>query len=267
MTALIRSLPFCVLAIACTDPTSPDEATFDRSNAADPVGEAAPVDVVATLETEDGARVTFIDVGDGVAVEITNSLTTPATDRVLAQDPSALELYLAISPTAKPPRALVDAHIASGGGEPRQLRISMGTGEASGYYDCDDVSQWESDFDAWAPDLDGEYFSPSWHTGATTGYVGYAPNFYFDVCRPTTIVSATSNAHVIAQRRSSSGAAWQTISTQGDTALDLQQRRWRFRMTSNVCTSFQYQLYATTGSHRHRRAARWSDEWSCSIGL
>lgn len=267
MTSLVRSLPLCVLAIACTDPESSDVSMFDSSSPSDPVGEAAPVDVIKTLETEDGARVTFIDVGDGVAVEITNTFTTPATDRVLAQDPTALELYLAISPAAKAPSVLVDDHVASRGGEPRQLRIAMGTAEASGYYDCNDVSQWEDDFEAWAPALDGGYFSPSWHTGATTGYVGYAPNFYFDVCRPTTIVSGTSNAHIAAQRRSSSGAAWQTISTQGDTALDLQQRRWRFRMTSNVCSSFQYQLYAFTGIHRHRRAARWSDEWSCQIGL
>jgi hypothetical protein len=264
MTAsLIRSLPLCLLAVACTDPLSSDEQTPTATPA---------VSVIDTLETEDGARVAFLDVGDevggtAIAIEITNTFVTPATDRVLAEDPTALELYLAISPTAKPPRALVDDHVVNRGGEPRQLRIAMGTAEASGYYDCDDVSQWEDDFEAWAPALDDGYLSPGWHTGATTGYVGYAPNFYFDVCRPTTITSATSNAHVAAQRRSNSGAAWQTISTQGDTALDLQQRRWRYRLTSNTCSSYQYQLYAFTGSHRHRRAARWSDEWSCAIQL
>jgi hypothetical protein len=103
MTSLIRSLPLCVLAIACTDPVSSDESVsdesmFDSSSPSDPVAEAARVDVIDTLETEDGARVTFIDVGDAVAVEITNTFTTPATDRVLAQDPTALELYLAIAP-------------------------------------------------------------------------------------------------------------------------------------------------------------------------
>jgi hypothetical protein len=256
-TALLRSVPLCALAIACTDPAAPEAPA-----AAETAGEA-----IATLETEDGARVTFIDVGDAVAVEITNDLKTPATDRVLAEDPTPLELYLAISPAAKPPRALVDNHAASRGGEPRSLRIAMGTAEASGYYDCDDVAQWEADFDAWAPTLDGEYISPGWHNGLTTGYVGYAPNFYFDVCRPTTIVSGTSNAHVVAQRRSSAAAPWTTISTQGDTALDLQLRRWRFRLTSITCSSYQYQLSALTGIHRHRRAARWSNEWSCQIGL
>jgi hypothetical protein len=258
--SLIRSLPLCVLALACTDPASSDETEAP----------AADARVLATFDTVDGAHITFIDESEGggtaIGIEIASATTTPATDRALAEDPTALELYLALSPIAKPPQVLVDDHAATRGGEPRRLVIAMGTAEDVDAYDCDDVTTWEGAFETWAPDLDGAYLSGSWETGQFSGFLSYSPTFYLDVCRPSNTVSiANAGYYVVAQRRINAGAAWSAVSTQVD-ALDLQQRRWRYRRTSNTCSSFQHRLFVDPAMNgRYRVAARYADPWGCQI--
>jgi hypothetical protein len=105
-------------------------------------GEAATVVeavVVATVKTIDGAQVRFLDDSGGgepsIGIEITNSLKTPILDSLLAQEPTALELYQAISPKGAAPSALVEEHARASDRAPRQLVAAALDGESSGFYD------------------------------------------------------------------------------------------------------------------------------------
>ena len=146
--------------------------------------------------------------------------------------------------------------------------VAAATGESVQPYDCHLTASWSNDFQAWAPVLDGEYIAGAAESGYTTGYVGYAPTFYFDVCRPADVVWAPNAYYTGVQRRTGSSGTWSTISTNTD-ALNYQFRRWRYYRTSLTCTSYQYQLVvmASPLANHYRRAARWADEWSCQIGL
>ena len=234
-------------------------------------GEAATVveaKVVATVKTIDGAQVRFLDESGGgepsIGIEITNSLKTPITDSLLAQGPTALELYQAIAPKGQAPSALVQEHAHASDRAPRQLVAAALDGESSGFYDCANTVAWKASFQAWSPVLDGEYTATS-ESGATTGYVGYAPRFYFDVCRPYDLAAGLVPYYTGVERRSSSSASWVKINSNSD-ALDYQERRWRYYHSSLTCSSFQYRLHVVgTGPNRYHRAARWADEWSCGV--
>ena len=282
-TPYISSAIYAALAVsaaACTtDAAAPAPADFTSGGGGATAADSAPARVVASVDTTDGARVVFVDENDGIGdpaigIEISSSTTTPATDALLAQEPSALELYLAISPAAKAPRALVLDHEASRaaagspGAPPRRLVIATATGESVQPYDCSLTNNWINDFTAWAPVLDGQYIAGAAESGYTTGYVGYAPTFYFDVCRPADVVWAPNAYWTGVQRRTSSSGTWTTISSNTD-ALNFQFRRWRYYRTSLTCTSYQYQLVvqASPLANHYRRAARWADEWSCQAGL
>src|SRR5689334_4440601 len=177
-------------ALAC----SSSVAACATDEDATPEAATSAARVVARVETPEGASVIFVDESDpeqggapSIGVEILSSTTTPTTDALLAQDPTALELYLALAPASQAPRALVVDHELSSAAAgrpdaaPRRLAVAAATGESVGPYDCADTVSWVNDFKAWAPVLDGEYIAPSAESGYTTGYVGYAPTFYFDV--------------------------------------------------------------------------------------
>ncbi len=240
---------------------------------ADPGGDvaaAAPARVVASLKTVDGATVQFVDESEpgaepSIGVEISNSLKTPVVDALLAQEPSALELYLALAPAGEAPSALVREHALQGAAAPRQLAANQLDGESSGYFDCADSTGWQTAFQAWSPVLDGEFIGKN-ESGYTTGYVGYAPKFYFDVCRPYDLVAGLIPYYTGVQRRTSSTGTWTTINSNTD-ALDYQQRRWRYYRSTITCSSYQYRLVVSgTSTNRYHRGARWADEWSCQIG-
>jgi len=275
-----RTSSMILAALAC----SSSVAACATDEDATPETADVAAHVVARVETPEGASVIFVDESDpeqggapAIGVEILSSTTTPTTDALLAQDPTALELYLALAPAAQAaqaPRALVVDHelasAAAGRADaaPRRLAVSAATGESVGPYDCADTVGWVNDFKAWAPVLDGEYIAGASEYGYTTGYVGYAPTFYFDVCRPADVVWALQPYYTGVQRRANSGDAWVTVSTNTD-ALDYQFRRWRYYRTSLTCSSYQYRLVVSSspGQNHYRRAARWADEWSCQIGL
>jgi hypothetical protein len=230
--------------------------------------------VIATAKTSDGATLVFVNENAGdqapsIGVEIANSTNTPMTDALLEQQPSALELYLAVVPGVTPPRALLRDHelwsAAHGEGSkaPRQLAIAAIDGEALIPYNCADSAAWTAAFMAWAPVLAGQYIATN-ESGYTTGYVGYAPKFYFDVCRPWDQVAGLIPYFTGVQRRSSSAAAWVTINANTN-ALNFQQRRWRYFHNTPTCSSFQYRLVVSSGSGLYHRAARWANEWSCQI--
>lgn len=253
-------------------------ADFAGSSVTDPVDpDALPSPIVAEVRTVDGARLIFHDEAEpggepAIAVEILSDTVTPVTDAVLAAEPSALELFLATAkPGATAPAALLRDHellaaVGEATAEPRALAIATAVGETYGPYPCHDSRAWVSDFQSWAPVLDGQYIDTS-ETGLTYGYVGYAPKFYFDVCRPYDVISGSSTYTTMVQRRPSASYAWQTINTATD-ALDVNaERRWRYYRTSWTCSSYQYRLrVSSTLNFNYRRAARWADEWSCQIG-
>jgi len=262
-----------IAAAACaSDADAPAPVDVDSAGGASTPADQAPdaSRVVTSLDTADGARVIFVDEGDGdaIGVEILSSTTTPATDALIEQTPSALELYMAIAPAGKAPLALVRDHARSSAAPPRHLAVAAATGETTGeYYNCADTTSWANDFKAWAPVLDGEYIASSAESGATTGYVSYSPTFYFDVCRPADLVYQPTDYWTSVQRRTSSSGTWSTISTNVN-ALDWQYRRWRYYRTSLTCSSYQYQLVVNSfTANQYRRAARWADPWSCQIGL
>jgi hypothetical protein len=116
---------------------------------------------------------------------------------------------------------------------------------------------WEAAFNAWAPPLDGQYTDPD--TGTTTGYVGYAPKFYFDVCRTT----ASSFAYIVrTERRSNAAAAWAVFNDGSPLGVN---QRYRFFRNSFTCSSFQYRLFVNPAGGSYYRGATWADEWSCQI--
>ncbi|MEZ4360795.1 MAG: hypothetical protein R3B48_11480 [Kofleriaceae bacterium] len=253
----------------CAADDAPDLAT--EFNADHGPFEAAPSvgEAVAQITTADGATLSFINEGEpgaepSIGVEIASSSPTPVTDALLAQDPSALELYQAVAPGRRAPQALLTDHErAASGRAPRQLVAAALDGETRSYYPCDDTTSWRNSFTAWAPVLDGQYIATN-ESGLTYGYVGYAPKFYFDVCRPFDIVAGLGAYYTGVQRRASSAGTWATINTMTG-ALNIQQRRWRYYHNTPTCSSYQYRLVVSSGSNRYHRAARWADEWSCQL--
>lgn len=245
-----------------------------------------PVPVVAEIETVDGARVTFLDEGEAdgepvIGVEIVSATETPVTDGVLAQEPSALELYLALVPGAQagaevPPALERDherlaAHSSDHARTPRRLVVPVPRSESVRIYDCDLASKWRKDFQSWSPSLDGERIE-TWESRDSTGYIGYAPKFYFDVCNPSSnppvgVVSPRAQPRgtvaVRVQRRPGASYAWSTFNQQVYGLLNTD-RRWRYYRNSSSCSSYQYRLVVNSTGWYHR-AARWSDEWSCQI--
>lgn len=278
-SCLAATLVFAAAACTSNDTGVPAPAADFRSSPVDDAvdGTALPSPVVAEVRTVDGARLIFHDDGlpggdPVISVEIASDTVTPATDAVLAAEPSALELYLATAKLgAAAPAALVRDHelLAAAGlaaTEPRALAVATAVGETYGPYPCHDTRSWRNDFTSWAPVLDGEYIAASAEEGVTTGYVGYAPKFYFDVCRPYDIVFNDNTVFTIVQRRPGSSYAWTNVNSATD-ALDYQERRWRYYRNSWSCSSYQYRLYVSAPAHiPYRRAARWSDQWSCQIG-
>lgn len=269
----VALLGLAASASACgtAEPEQDLEARF-HSEGDGAVDLAASPRVIATIKTADHATITFVDEsGPGgaasVGIEITSSLKTPITDSLLDQSPTALELFQALSPAGSAaPAALLADHAASTSAAPRALVAAAVDGESSGYYDCAATGTWSAAFQAWAPVLDGQYIGFN-ENGYTTGYVGYAPKFYFDVCRPFDLAAGLVDYYTGVQRRTSSAGTWTTINSNTD-ALDFQQRRWRYFHSTNTCSSHQYRLVVSSpGPNRYHRAARWADEWSCSIEL
>jgi hypothetical protein len=230
-----------------------------------------PALVLAEIVAPDGASILFINEGEpggepAIGVEIVNATSTPFTDALLAQHPSALELFLATAAGAAPPAELVQDHerLAASSADysrvPRTLLLLQAQEETSGYYDCANTHAWAADFGGWAPSLAGEYIQTS-EQGYKTGYVGYAFKFYFDVCRPWN-VGPTYTYYTGVFRRAGANYEWVRINTKTD-ALDYQQRRWRYYRNTNTCSSYQYRLLVSSGTGYYHRAARWSEEWSC----
>ncbi|MDC0719036.1 hypothetical protein POL25_19180 [Nannocystis sp. bb15-2] len=86
-----------VLAPACDPDTAPEsnnEVVFDADDA--PVSDEPIGTVLASIEGAQGARLTFLDLEDGIAVLETRSARQPsALIKVQAEDPTPLEIYLA----------------------------------------------------------------------------------------------------------------------------------------------------------------------------
>lgn len=276
---LASLIPVSLAALALLDGcvVTPESTERDDSEAT-----SVPVAVVAEVETLDGARVIFINDGndgedgeDAIGVEIVSAIDTPRTDALLAQNPSALELFLALAPGARAPEELVRDHqrLAATSDEhditPRALELSSAF-EASGAYDCSKAAKWKDDFNNWAPDLAGRYVE-SFKYGDTSGYVGHAPKFYFDVCSapsppPKLADEPRPKRHgssVTVQRRPGPGYSWSVINALGN-ALDQQQRRWRYYRNTSTCSIHEYRLVVKTHNYHHRGSA-WSDEWKCEI--
>lgn len=240
---------------------------------ADTGGDAVTQDpprMVARLTTGEGATVTFFNeraVADDpvISIAIASPEATPVIDALLAQKPSALELYRALVPSKAAPDELVREHrlLAEVDGayalEPRALKAAGVAGTSvTEPFTCGSFTSWKAAFDAWAPPLDGQYAATE--GASTTGYVGYAPKFYFDVCRTTSSMWAWG---VRTDRRSNSSAAWSVFDDGSPLGAN---HRYRFFRNTFTCSSFQYRLFVNAvfgGSYY--RGATWADEWSCQI--
>jgi hypothetical protein len=259
-----------IAAIAAVGCAAEDAAPVDFH--ADTGGEAtaAPVEarVVAEFTTKEGATLTFMNENDAAAdpvisVEIASPASTPTVDALLAQQPSALELYLALQPQTAAPDELVREHRllaaadASVSAEPRVLTTNVPSSIVESFNCTGGEAGWQAAFLAWAPPLDDQYHDPD--TGTTTGYVGYAPKFYFDVCRTT---SSPFGYAVRTERRSNSGAAWAVFNDGSPLGVN---QRYRFYRNTFTCSSFQYRLYVNPVGGSYFRGATWADEWSCQI--
>jgi hypothetical protein len=263
------SLLVAVAIAGCA--SQPGPAEF----AADTGPEATAVDqprVVAQLTTDEGARVTFynesaVGADPVISVAIGNATATPVVDAVLAQQPSALELFVALQPGQAAPAELVREHqlLAAADAaytvEPRRLITASvaGSNIVEPFTCVGNYDGWLAAFNAWAPPLDGKYTASN--SGATTGYVGYAPKFYFDVCR----VTASSFGYIVrTERRSNASAAWAVFDDGSPLGPN---QRYRFFRNSPGCSSFQYRLYVDSFGGSYFRGATWADEWSCALTL
>jgi hypothetical protein len=242
--------------------------------AADTGPEATAVDqprVVAQITTDEGARITFYNeraAGDDpvISVAIANATATPVVDAVLAQQPSALELFVALQPGRAAPDELVREHRllaaidAAYTPQPRLLTAASAIGSPPESFACaGNYAGWLAAFNAWAPPLDGKYTATN--VGATSGYVGYAPKFYFDVCR----VTASSFGYVVrTERRINANDAWAIFDNGSPLLLN---QRYRFFRNTFTCSSFQYRLFVEPSGGSYFRGATWADEWSCAITL
>ena len=258
------------IAIAgCASQAGPAEFAADTGPVATAVDQPR---VVAQLTTDEGARITFyneraVGADPVISVAIANATATPVVDAVLAQQPSALELFVALQPGRPAPAELVREHQllaaadAAYTAEPRRLTGASAAGSAVvGSFACvGNYDGWLAAFNAWAPPLDGKYTANN--IGTTTGYVGYAPKFYFDVCR----VTASGFGYTVrTERRSNANAAWAVFDDGSPVGLN---QRYRFFRNTFTCSSFQYRLYVDPFGGSYFRGATWADEWSCAITL
>jgi hypothetical protein len=240
---------------------------------ADTGGEAVAQDaprVVARLATGEGATVTFYNErapGDDpvISIAIASPESTPAIDALLAQKPSALELYRAIVPGKPAPDELVREHrlLAKADSayalEPRVLAATSVAGSnTTEAVTCGTFSDWKKAFGIFAQALDGEYTAIE--NASTSGYVGYAPKFYFDVCRTSSSMWAWG---VSTDRRSNASVPWAVFNSGSPLGGN---QRYRFFRNTFTCSSFQYRLFvdAVFGG-TYYRGATWADEWSCQI--
>ena len=232
--------------------------------------ENAQPHVVAQVTTSEGAELTFYGepaAGDDpvISVAIASTSATPTVDAVLAQNPSALELFVALAPGKAAPDELVREHRllaqvdAAYAAEPRRLAGAsvVGSHAVDSFVCAGNYAGWLASFTAWAPPLDGSYTGLD--SGASSGYVGYAPKFYFDVCRTTSSIFAYA---VRTERRSNSGAAWSVFDDGSPLGVN---QRYRFFRNSFTCSSFQYRLFVEPVGGSYYRGATWAKEWSCVI--
>lgn len=259
--------------IGCgAEDTGPIDFLSDTGGVA--TGAPAAPRLVSQITTGEGAILEFLNENDPsedpvISVKISSPASTPIVDALLSQHPSALELHLALQPGTDPPAELVREHrlLAAAdpaySAEPRALTAASVAGSnIVENFNCANYNGWLAAFNVWAPPLDGHYVGPeSGEFGVTTGYVGYAPKFYFDVCRPN---SVPEYAYVVrTERRTNSGAPW-SIYDDG-TPLG-PNKRYRFYRSSFTCTSYQYRLYVVAPFNgAYYLGATWADEWSCQI--
>jgi hypothetical protein len=269
---IVRKLcPIAAIAVAAaacaSEASGPVDFSADTGPAA--VGEVARPRVVAQVMTEERAQITFYNersVADDpvISMEIVSPGLTPALDAVLSQRPSALELFVAMQPTQRAPDELVREHKllarvdAAYRAEPRALvAASASGGEKSSFACVGNYAGWLAAFHAWAPPLDGQYAAID--IGATSGYVGYAPKFYFDVCR----VTASSFGYVVkTEQRINATQPWLPVYDGSPLGLN---QRYRFYRNTFTCANFQYRLYVEPFGGSYFRGATWADEWSCAI--
>lgn len=260
--------------IGCSaEDTGPIDFLSDTGGEA--TGAPAELRLVSRITTGEGATIEFLNENDPsddpvISVKISSPASTPIIDALLAQQPSALELHLALRPGTEPPAELVREHrlLAAAdpayAAEPRALTAASvaGSNIVENFTCRNNYTGWRAAFNGWAPPLDGKYTTPSPtpEFGLTTGYVGYAPKFYFDVCR-----TDTNGLFAIAaqtQRRTNAVAAW---AVHDGAALGPNQR-YRFFRNSYTCTSYQWRLYvAAPLGGTYYRGATWADQWSCQI--
>jgi len=263
------ALVLAVSAAACGT-TASGPADFLADTGGDATGPAAAPRIVSRITTGEGATVTFFNEralaeDPVISIAISSPDATPVMDALLAQQPSALELYHALQPAKAAPDELVREHRllaeidSAYAPEPRTLTAASVAGSSvTEPFACGSFSHWKSAFDAWAPPLDGQYAATE--NASTSGYVGYAPKFYFDVCRITTSMWAWG---VRTDRRSNSAAAWSVFDDGSPLGGN---QRYRFFRNSFTCSSFQYRLFVNVvfgGSYY--RGATWADEFSCQI--
>jgi hypothetical protein len=265
-SALVGVLAASVAACGASDP---DAVDFSADTGGDATGAATPR-IVTKITTDEGATVTFFnerDLADDpvISIAIASPDTTPVMDALLAQQPSALELYRALQPAKAAPDELVREHrlIAQADSsyalEPRALvAASVAGSNVTEPFTCGSFAHWKAAFDAWIPALPGYYTATE--GASTSGYVGYNPRFYFDVCRLTVSQWAWG---VHTDRRTNSGAAWSVFNDGSPLGAN---QRYRFFRNTFTCSSFQYRLFVNVvfGGSYYRGAA-WSAENSCEI--
>lgn len=256
--------------IGCgAEPTAPVDFLSDPGGEA--TGAPATPRLVSRITTGEGATLEFMNENDPsgdpvISVKISSPASTPIVDALLSQHPSALELYLALEPGTEPPGELAREHrlLAAAdpaySAEPRALTAASvaGSNVVESFSCANNYAGWLAAFNGWAPPLDGQYTGAE--IGATSGYVGYAPKFYFDVCRTTN----SAWAYVVrTERRTNSAAAWSVLDDGSPLGLN---QRYRFYRNSFSCTDFQYRLYVNTPlGGAYYRGATWADEFSCQI--
>lgn len=261
------------LAAATIGCSAEDAAPIDflSDTGGEATGAPAEPRLVSRITTGEGATLEFLNEnepsGDPViSVKITSPASTPIVDALLSQQPSALELHLALQPGTAPPAELVREHrlLAAAdpayAAEPRALTAASvaGSDVVENFSCANNYNGWLAAFNGWAPPLDGQYTGAD--AGVTTGYVGYAPKFYFDVCRTTN----SSFAYAVrTERRTNSGAAWSIFDDGSPLGPN---QRYRFYRNSFTCTSYQWRLYVNAPfCGAYYRGATWADQWSCQI--
>lgn len=272
----ILGLALCAGCVAPEpgEPIEPEPAFVGGEPGLAQVEEATPgviqqALIVARIITGEGATVTFLKEREAtdvpvISIAISSPESTPVIDALLAQQPSALELYRALRPDKAAPDELVREHRllaqvdTAYTSEPRAL--STAGSNITENFICGSFAAWSEAFIDWVPPLPG--INISTQGIATTVYVGYAPKFYFDVCRTT---SSTVSFVVRTERRSNPGAPW-TLFDDGSPLFQNQRYRFFQNNWQTGCSSFQYRLYVNpVGGGSYYRGATWADERPCRL--